>query len=336
MASTRLADIYEPLTFAEAIDEKSVELNAFIASGVVTTDPMINDQAAVGGRVGDVIANAPLATDDPNISSDDPTVTSTPKKLGAHVQKWRLSALNQSWSSMDLARELGIPNPVQNITTKIGKYWATIWEKRVIAKTEGLIADNVANDSSDMIVDVSIEDGNAAVAANLISANAVLDAKQTLGDRADDLSIIAMHSVVHTALQKQNLIQTERNADGVILFQTYLNYRIVIDDLMTVVAGGTSGFKYTTILFTSGAIGTGNGKVDMPTELERKPDTGNGGGQEIIYSRESKVFHPYGFSFTSASVAAESPTAAELKTAGNWDRIWQRKNVGIAAVITNG
>jgi len=336
MASTRIADIYEPLTFAETISERAIELNAFISSGVAALDPLIDDQASVGGRIGDITGNSPLSSVDPNISSDDPAVVSTPQKLVQSTQKWRLSALNQSWSSMDLARELASPNPVAGITDKIGQYWSTVWEKRIIAQTDGVIADNVANDSSDMVLDVSIEDGTAATATNLISANSVLDAKQTLGDRADDLSVIAMHSVIFTALQKQNLIQYIPNARGEIEFPSYLGYRVVVDDLMSVTAGATSGFKYTTLLFASNAIGYGNGRVDMPTETERKPDTGNGGGQEIFYSRESKVYHPYGVSFESASVASISPSVAELKNAANWNRVWNRKNVGIAALITNG
>jgi len=336
MATTRIADIYEPLTFAETISERAIELNAFINSGVAVQDPLIDAQASVGGRIGDLTGNAPLTNVDPNISSDDPGVTSTPQKLSQKTQKWRLSALNQSWSSMDLARELSSVNPVAGITDKISHYWATVWQKRVIAKTEGIIADNVANNSSDMVVDVSIEDGNNAVAANIISANTVLDAKQTLGDSANSLAVIAMHSVVFTALEKQNLIQYIPNSEGMIGFPTYLKYRVIVDDLMTVTAGTTSGFKYTTLLFSSGAIGYGSGRVTKPTAREDKEDSGNGGGEEILYSRESKVYHPYGFSFIDTGVAAESPTVAELKTAAHWERKFDRKNCGIAALITNG
>jgi len=336
MATTRIADIYEPLTFAETISERAIELNAFINSGVAVQDALINNQASVGGRIGDLTGNAPLTNVDPNISSDDPGVNSTPQKLSQKTQKWILSALNQSWSSMDLANELASVNPVAGITEKIAGYWSTAWEKRLIAIVDGVIADNVANDSSDMVVDNAIEDGVNAAATNLISANALLDTGQTLGDRSTELGVVVMHSVVRTALRKENLNNFVEHSEGNVRFETYMGYRVVEDDSMTVAAGGTSGFKYTTLLFTGGAIGYGNGRILMPTEVDRNPDAGNGGGEEIIYSRESKVYHPYGFSFLSGSVAAESPSPAELKNAANWDRVFDRKNCGIAALITNG
>jgi hypothetical protein len=39
--------------------------------------------------------------------------------------------------------------------------------------------------------------------------------------------------------------------------------------------------------------------------------------------------------FTSASVAADSPTSAELETAANWVRVWENKNVRLVAITHN-
>ncbi|MEO1772986.1 hypothetical protein [Candidatus Enterococcus ferrettii] len=81
-----------------------------------------------------------------------------------------------------------------------------------------------------------------------------MDAKQLLGDSADRLSMIVMHSAVYTALQKQNLIAFIPNARGEVNIPTYLGYQVVIDD--GVPASGTGASKvYTSYLFASGAIG---------------------------------------------------------------------------------
>ena len=72
------------------------------------------------------------------------------------------------------------------------------------------------------------------------------------------------------------------------------------------------------------------------SELDRDPSSGNGGGQTLIYSRRSDIFHPLGFQFLSGSVAGQSATQAELALAANWDRVWERKNTGIAFLQTNG
>ena len=70
--------------------------------------------------------------------------------------------------------------------------------------------------------------------------------------------------------------------------------------------------------------------VNTPSELDRKPENGNGGGESLIYSRRADIIHPLGFEFTSSSVAGESANLAELATAANWNRVWERKNVPLA------
>jgi hypothetical protein len=39
--------------------------------------------------------------------------------------------------------------------------------------------------------------------------------------------------------------------------------------------------------------------------------------------------------FTSASVAADSPTNAEMETAANWVRVFENKNVRVLAIEHN-
>jgi hypothetical protein len=55
-----------------------------------------------------------------------------------------------------------------------------------------------------------------------------------------------------------------------------------------------------------------------------------------LYSRRADIVHPLGFEFTSASVAGQSATLAELATAANWNRVWERKNVPLCFLQTNG
>jgi hypothetical protein len=156
-----------------------------------------------------------------------------------------------------------------------------------------------------------------------------------MGDAKDALSAIAMHSVVYTTLQKLQLIAFIPNARGEINIPTYLGYRVIIDDGMPAVAG-TNRITYTTILFAAGSVGHGNGTILVPSEMERIPSSGYGGGQDIIHTRSSEIIHPFGFSFLSAAVAGKSATLAELATATNWDRKYQRKNIGVAFIKTNG
>ncbi len=46
--------------------------------------------------------------------------------------------------------------------------------------------------------------------------------------------------------------------------------------------------------------------------------------------------HPRGVKWLDASVAATFPTNTETEAAANWERVYERKNVRIASLITNG
>ena len=197
----------------------------------------------------------------------------------------------------------------------------------------GVLADNVANDSSDMLYSVANDLVAAVADAERISADAVISAKQTLGDHAEMLSAIAMHSIIYSRLQRQNLITFIPNARGEVNIPTYLGYRVVVDDGLPAVAG-TNRITYTSILFAAGSIAYGIGSPPVPSELEREALAGDGGGQDIVVSRKTELIHPNGFQMT-GTPAADSATLAELAAAASWDRVVVRKNVGMAFLQTN-
>ena len=196
MANVQIADIYNPLVFSGAEQEAQLELNAFLASGVMVVDPRITSIASIGGNYGELPFFKPLGTEEPNYSDDVTGNTSTPNKITSGIMKYRLASQNQSWSTMDLAVDLALQDPVQAITSRVGKYWATSLERRLIQSTMGILNDNVANDSSDMVVNIATDAVGAPTAAELVSNDAILDAQQTAGDHQAGFSAIAMHSVV--------------------------------------------------------------------------------------------------------------------------------------------
>lgn len=335
MAEVQIADIYNPLVFSAAEQEAQVELNNFLASGVMVEDPRLTAMASVGGNIGELPFFKPLGTEEPNYSNDVTGDSSTPNKISKAIMKYRLCNQNNSWSTMDLAVDLALEDPVQAITNRVGSYWATTNERRLIQSTMGILNDNVANDASDMVVNIATDAAGTPAAGELVSNDAILDAQQTAGDHQAGFSAIAMHSVVYNRLRKQQLIDFIRDADNNTLFQMYGNLRVIVDDSLSAVAG-TNRVTYTTVIFGSGAIVAGMGRTAVPSELDRDPEKGNGGGQSTLYSRRADIIHPLGFEFTSASVAGQSATLAELSTAANWNRVWERKNVPLCFLQTNG
>lgn len=336
MATVQLADVYEPLTFNQAVQESAIELNAFAQSGVLVGDSEIDAMASIGGHIGELPFYLGMTNDEPNYSTDNPASTSTPAKISGAKQIFRKAMMNKSWATMDLSRELALSDPLGAITGRVGQYWATTMNRRVISSAMGVLADNVANDGGDMLYSIATDAVGAVTDAERISGAAVIAAAGTMGDHAAGLSVIAMHSVVYQRLQQQDLIAFLQTSNTDIRIPTYLGYRVVVDDALPAVSGANR-ITYTTILFSAGAFAHGQGTVPVPSELERKPDTGNGGGQDILYSRRTDIIHPYGFQFLSAGLAGQSATEAELELATEWDRVYaERKNVGIAFLQTNG
>lgn len=334
----QIADIYNPLVWNRAIQEKAIEYNRFIECGMCVDNAELKALASGPSTIGELPFFKGLTNDEPNYSSDDSAIISVPAKITSGKQIYRKSFANKSWATMDLAVEIGAVDPVEAIVNRIGKYWATNSQNRCINALRGVMAGNILNNASDMVMDVAtLETGAAPAASKVINANLVIDAGLTMGDHAPDLACICMHSVVFGNLQKLNLITYVPTSTQDIKWPSYLGYRVVVDDQLTPRAGGVSGFVYTTILCGMDVCGYGLGTPPVPSEIYRLPNAGNGGGQDLIFSRNTEICHPFGFAFTSASVAATTATYAELALAANWTRVYaQRKNVALAFIRTNG
>lgn len=334
MAVVSLSEVYNPLTFGRRTQEAQTRLNRFIASGIVVADPQMQAQLATGGNIGELTQFNPLTVDEPNYSNDVPGDTTTPSNIANKTMRFRSAQRNKSWSTMDLARELALEDPVGAITGRVGHYWAADDEKRLINSCLGVLADNVANDGGDMQINVATDLVAAVTDDERIGGERVIDAMQTLGDHKNSLTVLAIHSQIHARLQKQQLITYVRDADNNIMFETYLGKRLIVDDSLPAVAG-TNRITYTCIMFGPGVFGRANGKVLVPSEIEREASAGNGGGQDIMHSRVHNAFHPLGFSFLSGSVAGQSATYAELAAAANWDRKVDRKLIPMVFIKVN-
>jgi hypothetical protein len=335
MANVQIADIYNPLTFGTLVQERQTALNRFLNSGIAVMDGVISGQISQGGNLGEITGMQPLTVGEPNYSNDDPSDTVTHAKIAKAVQAFRVAQRNKSWSTMDVARELALVDPLGAIVNRVAAFWATDNEKRIIQSLLGVLADNVANDSGDMVKNVATDSASAITDDERISGDVVIDALQTLGDHKENITAIAVHSKVHARLQKAELIDYVTPAGSNIGFPTYLGKRLIVDDSLPAVSG-TNRITYTCILFGSGVIGSANGRVLVPSEIERVPNAGNGGGYDVIYSRVSNVWHPYGFTFTNSSVTnSEAATYTQLATAANWNRVWDRKNIPLAFLKVN-
>jgi hypothetical protein len=293
-----------------------------VQSGIVQRNGVIESQLAAGADSFSVPFWNDLSDDKANIASDDPTQLAVPRKFTVGKHTVRKAYLHASWSAMNLASELSGDNALARILARVTAFWTRQVQRRRIATVNGILANNVAHDNGDTLLDIFTQPG----AAALLSPGAMIDAAGTMGDRLREVAGIAVHSDTYRKMLKNDLVEFVPDSQARPI-AAYRALMVITDDLMP-----KDTDVYTTVLFTPGVIGWGMiaPRIAPGTEIENKPSAGNGGGQQILHSRVNLAVHPAGFAWDEASVADESPAIAELADALNWQRVTECKAVGLA------
>ena len=207
MVVTRLTDAVIPAVFVPYMLKETMTKTAIFQSGILRQDAQMSSFLSGGGQTVNVPFWNDLAdTSTANISSDDPAVTAAPDKIVAATDIAVRNNRNKAWSDADLVSELAGDDPMKRISSRVSSWWAREFQRYLISVLRGVIAANISANASDMCVVIGTDAVGAPAAAEKVSANAILDAAQTMGDASDVLDTIVMHSVVYTNLAKQNLI----------------------------------------------------------------------------------------------------------------------------------
>lgn len=100
--------------------------------------------------------------------------------------------------------------------------------------------------------------------------------------------------------------------------------------------------KYTTYVLGNGSIEYTNCGAKVPSEMDRDP--GKNGGETTLYTRQRKVFAPFGISWKNTGII--SPTDEQLENGANWEiaqnnssekaEYYPIKAINIMQIITRG
>jgi len=309
MPATRITDVIIPEIFVPYVINRTAELSRLVESGIITSNERL-DQLVTGGGT---TINMPFWNDLTGESQvlDD----TTPIDVGNITTAADIAALlirAKSWGAHELAGALAGSDPMKAIGDLVSKWWARDEQRILINILKGIFS---AASMAPLVHDASTDP---------ISATVVLDGKQHLGDAADQLAAVAMHSAVYTELQKQNLIVYIPNARGEINIPTYLGYRVIVDDGMPV-----DGAVYTSYLFAQGVIARGDGLPVSLTPVETDRDSLM--STDILIHRRAFVLHPMGIKWKGSPVKP-TPSNAELATGTNWQRVYEVKQLGIVQI----
>jgi len=318
MASTVLSDAIVPDVFTPYVINRTAELSALWTSGIVAPVPEL-DMGDVNSQQGGNKIQMPFWND--LAGNDQILSTNTNLTVGNITSAKDVAVLNARalvYGAKDLVGPLAGSDPM----TAIGDLYAAKWSRRMQAALISVLAGAfgaLAAESPDVnIYDISGLSGAAAVA----DGEAVIDAMGMLGDAEGVLTAVAMHSNTERLFRKLNLIDYVLDSDNKPVAM-YMGKRVIIDDGMPVSSG-----VYTTYFFGPGAIGFGEGTPKVPTETERNGLVG--GGEEYLISRRHFTLHPRGIKWI-GTAAADTPTNAELATAGNWSRVYEAKQIRMVA-----
>lgn len=332
MATTRITNVTSIKKFTDVVEAKLVANSKFRQAGIVYTDPRISAKAATAGLEVTLREWLRPTGGSASAATDNPADKLALRNLSQAAMVARVIQRADGFSAMELADYASDSDAVNFAISQFVRLRDEDEQSVILNILAGIMADNAANDSGDMVKDTALGTGSI-LAANLLNQTTLINARATMGDMGGSLDTLIMHSDVVNYLRKQegNAFVPASKTD--IGLDTYLGYKVVETDSAPVSGSGTYA-KYTTYLAGKGLFGYAPCSVDKPIEETRDPLAGNGSGEDTVICRWRYLMHPAGFDNATAGAGA-TQTNAELATAGTWDRKVARKAVPLVKIVTN-
>ena len=238
---------------------------------------------------------------------------------------------------------------------EIAEYWDDIDQRTILATLKGVFSMTGAKNLE--FVNGHTHDITGEAVDNKFNETTLNNAIQkALGDNKAKFSLAIVHSQIATNLENLKLLSYMKytDAQGIerdLTLATLNGRTLLIDDNMpTEEVSATTGenatpayTKYTTYVFGTGAIEYTNVGARKPYSMSE--DEPKNGGETTLWSRQRKIFSPYGISFKTNSII--SPTDAQLADGANWElansnesgnkkEYFPIKAIPIARIITRG
>ena len=327
MAITTIADMQiVPEKFTQYVLNRTTEKNTMVNSGIATPDStvaqLINGTPR-GGRFIEMPMYNALGGEEEIFGEQ----ALNPDKITTGAERATLLIRQKAWGDTDLATVLGGSDPMNAVVNLIADWRNTREQKIYLSILNGLL-DASKGALKSHVNDISGGSGTAAV----ISDGAALDTKQTLGDNYGLLGMVFMHSMTYTYLQKNGMITRQpifNPAETPVELNTYLGYRVMVDDSMPVNNG-----VYDTYFLGAGAFvrqdGMPMGLVGTETDRDKLTAT------NYLINRWCQIIHPRGFSWVSDGTYTDGtnkyPANVDLAKPENWKLVVDAKKIPIACL----
>ena len=335
MPFTNLANVIGHDAFAQYFNRALIERSTFFKSGILATDPVIAQKCAEAGFGGFMVKlpffNA-LSTSIAEERIDEHDLTPKNVTTGEDVAVIIRRAI--SFGSNDIAADVAGADPMRVVAEQLADYWNARNERRLFSVLKGVFAKNVKTDGSTLVLDITGKEGGL---ANL-SKDTLLWAAQLLGDRKTELTAIAMNSMVETYLAALDTnAGLYRASDAAATLPKYNGRDIIVDDNCLY---DSNSKKVEIYLFGRGAVAYCDCPVKVPFEVGRNALTA--GGQDYLVSRIGNICHVRGYKWAvtdanpdnvKTGTSGQGGYIAGLEDAGNWDRVYDKKDIRVVKLI---
>jgi hypothetical protein len=347
---TKLADITGAVKnpmFAAYVAEAVHARSQLLRSGVVIQHPALN--ARMGGIQVEVPTWKTLNPTEEVIESNNTWGASkggylTPQHLAATKQVAPILRRGFAYAADDISMmALGV-DPLNHLRLQVADALNSLKEKTLFTALAGMFS-STATGVSNLTTDVAATGTTAPAAANYLSAATAIAGKAPLGERADQLRVIAMHSNVYFYLQQSGLLTFSSDSlssgtdikwggGGVGITDTsiawFCGMRVIVTDNLGPIATGTTGGakKYPVLMFQEGALAEG-----FQQELRIESDRNILSKETIVSCDYHYAYHLFGFTWSGSN---SNPDAAALGTAANWGFAFgDVKNAGGVRLLVN-
>ena len=292
-----------------------VKQNALLTAGVLRNradlKTMLSEQTGgnfisvpMTGLVGGNVLNYDGAT---NVTADG---------LETFLQSMIVVGRMKAWSEKDFSYEVTGHDFMEDVGKQVADYWDDVDQDTLLAILEGIFGVTADGFNTKHTLDISAEKTNNKVGVTTLNTAI----QKAAGANKNIFTMAIMHSAVATNLENLQLLEYLKytDANGVqrdLALATWNGRTVLIDDEVPT-EDNSGSTKYTTYILGQGAFDYCDCGAKVPNEIYRDPKTN--GGEDMLITRQRKLFAPKGFSFVQPSPAIVSPTRAQLATATNW------------------
>lgn len=239
----------------------------------------------------------------------------TTTALETFIQSMIVVGRAKAWGEKDFAYDMTGHDFMADIAAQVAEYWDDIDQATILATLAGIFGVTTDGFNTKHTYDITSATDPTVGAGTLNSA-----IQKACGANKDIMKVVIMHSVVATNLENKQLLDYWKYTDAEGMerptnMASWNGRTVLVDDDVPVDTTGTDPV-YTTYVLGADAFDFVNCGAKVPMETYR--DATTAGGQDMLITRQRKIFAPRGFSFVQPSTPIVSPTDTNLATAARW------------------